>query len=46
MQLVARAKVFHAMGRVEEAKRDLREAIQKAPHWAEADDLLKKLENQ
>jgi tetratricopeptide (TPR) repeat protein len=46
MQLVARAKVFHAMGRVEDAKRDLREAIQQAPHWEEADDLLKKLENQ
>jgi tetratricopeptide (TPR) repeat protein len=46
MQLLARAKVFHAMGRVEEAKSDLREAVQKAPNWAEAEDLLKQLENQ
>jgi tetratricopeptide (TPR) repeat protein len=46
MQLVARAKVFHAMGRVEEAKRDLQEALEKAPRFAEADDLLKKLESQ
>jgi tetratricopeptide (TPR) repeat protein len=46
MQLVARAKIYHAMGRTEEAKRDLRAAKQKAPRYSEADDLLKKLENQ
>jgi tetratricopeptide (TPR) repeat protein len=46
MQLLARAEVYYAMGRVEEAKRDLREAVKKAPRFAEADDLLKKLENQ
>ena len=44
MQLLARAKVYHSMGREEEAKRDLRAAIRKAPRFTEADDLLKKLE--
>ncbi len=43
MQLLARAEVYHAMGRMEEAKQDLRVAIQKTPHFAEADDLLKKI---
>lgn len=45
IQLLARAEVLNAMGRVEEAKRDLRAAVQKAPHFAEADALLKKLES-
>ncbi|MDR4462355.1 MAG: tetratricopeptide repeat protein [Nitrospirales bacterium] len=46
MQLLARAEVYQAMGRMEEAKNDLRVAIQKTPHFAEADDLLRKLESQ
>ncbi|MEO8326621.1 MAG: tetratricopeptide repeat protein [Nitrospirota bacterium] len=45
MQLLARAEVYHAMGRMDEAKRDLRVAVQKAPHFAEANDLLRKLES-
>ena len=45
MQLLARAEVYQAMGRMEEAKQDLRVAIQKTPHFAEADDLLRKLES-
>ena len=45
MQLLARAEVYHAMGRMEDAKRDLRVAVEKAPHLAEADALLKKLES-
>lgn len=44
MQLLARAEVYQAMGRMEEAKNDLRVAIKKTPNFAEADDLLKKLE--
>lgn len=44
MQLLARARVYHSMGREEEAKRDLRAAIQKSPRFTEANDLLKKLE--
>jgi tetratricopeptide (TPR) repeat protein len=46
LQLLARAEIYQAMGRTEEAKRDLRTAIQKAPSFTEANDLLKKLENQ
>ncbi|WP_447964757.1 tetratricopeptide repeat protein [Nitrospira sp. Ecomares 2.1] len=46
MQLLARAEVYQAMGRMEEAKQDLRVAIQKTPHFSEANDLLRKLENQ
>ena len=46
MQLLARAEVYQAMGRMEEAKDDLRVAIQKTPHFAEADELLRKLESQ
>jgi tetratricopeptide (TPR) repeat protein len=45
MQLLARAQVYQAMGRIEEAKNDLRVAIQKTPHFAEADDFLKTLES-
>jgi tetratricopeptide (TPR) repeat protein len=46
VQLLARAKVYEAMGRKEDAKRDLRLAVKKAPRFDEADDLLKKLEKQ
>lgn len=45
MQLLARAEVYQAMGRMEEAKQDLRVAIKKTPHFAEADELLRKLES-
>ena len=45
IHLLARAEVYHAMGRMEEAKRDLSEAVKKAPHFAEANDLLKKMES-
>jgi tetratricopeptide (TPR) repeat protein len=45
LQLLARAQVYLAMGRIEEAKHDLRVAIQKAPHFSEADTLLKKVES-
>lgn len=45
MQLVARARVLQAMGRVEDAKRDLREAVEQAPRFDEAKDLLRQLEN-
>lgn len=45
MQLLARAEVYHAMGRMEEAKHDLRLALQKAPNFSKANDLLKKLES-
>jgi tetratricopeptide (TPR) repeat protein len=45
MQLLARAEVYEAMGRMEEAKKDLRVAIKKTPNFAEADDLLRKLES-
>lgn len=46
MQLLARAQVYQAMGRIEEAKNDLRVAIQKTPHFDEANDLLRTLESQ
>jgi tetratricopeptide (TPR) repeat protein len=46
IQLLARAEIYHAMGRMEEAERDLRAAIQKAPRFAEANHLLKKFESQ
>jgi tetratricopeptide (TPR) repeat protein len=45
MHLLTRAKVYYAMDRIEEAKRDLRLAGQKAPYLPEVDDLLRKLEN-
>ncbi len=41
---VSRAKVYMAMGRLEEAKRDLQLAVQIAPHYAEAGELLASLE--
>jgi len=43
---VARAKVYQAMGQLEAAKEDLRLAVEKAPRFTEAQDLLKKLEAQ
>ena len=43
---VARAKVYQSLGRIEAAKQDLRLAIQSAPRFAEARDLLNKLEVQ
>ncbi|GJL60495.1 MAG: hypothetical protein NPIRA03_33520 [Nitrospirales bacterium] len=46
MQLLARAQVYQAMGRIEEAKNDLRVAIQKTPHFDQANDLLRTLESQ
>ncbi|MGP0591577.1 tetratricopeptide repeat protein [Nitrospira sp. T9] len=45
MQLLARAQVYQAMGRIEEAKNDLRVAIKKTPHFDEANELLKTLES-
>lgn len=41
---VSRAKVYIAMGNVDAAKRDLQLAVQIAPHFAEAGELLRKLE--
>jgi len=41
---VYRAKVYMAMGRLEEAKRDLHLAVQIAPHFFEAGELLASLE--
>ena len=41
---VARAKVYQALGQIEAAKQDLRLAIQTAPRFTEAQDLLNKLE--
>ena len=43
---VARAKVYLALGQLEAAKEDLRLAVQAAPRFTEAQDLLKKLEAQ
>jgi tetratricopeptide (TPR) repeat protein len=43
---VARAKVYQALGQLEAAKQDLRLAVQAAPRFTEAQDLLKKLEAQ
>ena len=45
MQLLARAQVYQAMGRIEEAKNDLRVAIKQTPNFAEANDLLRTLES-
>ena len=45
MQLLARAEIYQAMGRMEEAKHDLRVAIQKAPHFSKAANLLNKIES-
>jgi tetratricopeptide (TPR) repeat protein len=45
LQLLSRAEVYQAMGRIEEAKNDLRVAIKKTPHFAEAENRLKKLES-
>jgi tetratricopeptide (TPR) repeat protein len=46
LHLVARAKILSAMGKREDAVRDLQEALKKSPRFAEADLLLKKLESQ
>ncbi len=46
LHLVARAKVYQAQGQLEAAKQDLRLAVDKAPQFTEAQDLLKKLEAQ
>ena len=43
---VARAKVYQALGQLEAAKQDLRLAVEKAPRFTQAQDLLKKLEAQ
>ncbi len=43
---VARAKVYQALGNLEAAKQDLQMAVKAAPRFAEARDLLKKLEVQ
>ncbi len=43
---VARAKVYQALGDLEAAKQDLRLAVETAPRFTEAYDLLKKLEAQ
>ncbi len=40
----SRAKVYIAMGRLEEAERELRLVVQRAPRFAEATRLLRKLE--
>ncbi len=40
----SRAKVYTAMGRWEAARHDLRLAVSRSPRFAEANDLLKKLE--
>lgn len=45
LHLVARAKVYKALGQLEAAKQDLRQAVQTAPRFIEAQDLLKKLES-
>ena len=42
--LLTRAKVYIAMGRVQEAKHELQLATQKAPRFSEASELLKQLE--
>ena len=44
MHLFSRARVYVAMGRLDAAKRDLRLAVRKAPRFAEANELLRKLE--
>lgn len=41
---IARAKVYQALGQLEAAKQDLRVAMQIAPNFANAHDLLRKLE--
>jgi tetratricopeptide (TPR) repeat protein len=46
LKRLARAKVYQALGQLEEAKQDLRLAVQTAPRLTEAQDLLKKLEAQ
>jgi tetratricopeptide (TPR) repeat protein len=46
LNLLARAKVYQAQGQLEAAKHDLRLAVEKAPSFTEAHDLLKKLEAQ
>ena len=43
---VARAKVYQALGELEAAKQELRLAVEKAPRYTEAQDLLRKLESQ
>jgi tetratricopeptide (TPR) repeat protein len=46
LNLLARAKVYQALGQLEAAKQDLRLAVETAPHFIDAHDLLKKLEAQ
>ena len=46
MHLFSRARVYLAMGRLDAAKRDLRVAVRKAPRFAEANELLRKLERE
>jgi len=42
--MVIRAKVYIAMGRLQQAKHELQMAVQRAPRFSEASELLKKLE--
>jgi len=42
--LVTRAKVYIAMGQLQQAKHELQLAVQRAPRFAEAKELLKKME--
>jgi tetratricopeptide (TPR) repeat protein len=42
--LITRAKIYIAMGRLQQAKHELQVAVQRAPRFAEAKELLKKLE--
>jgi tetratricopeptide (TPR) repeat protein len=44
IHLVTRAKVYIAMGRLQQAKHELQMAVQRAPRFSEASELLKKLE--
>ena len=46
LNLLARAKVYQALGQLEAAKQDLRLAVETAPSFTDAQDLLKKLEAQ
>jgi tetratricopeptide (TPR) repeat protein len=42
--LVTRAKIYIAMGRLQQAKQELQMAVQRAPRFSEASELLKKME--
>ena len=44
IHLVSRARVFSAMGRLQKAKDDLQLAVQRVPRYAQAKEMLKKLE--